>query len=256
MLGKFDRIGEKTLNRIAEVALLSQLDRADQFTVQIKTDPSLLAKGILESLAIAGQGLQINSSLQMQEMKIVLDAIAVSPFKALMGNIQLTQPSQGTACFTLNEADITSALKVTKLQQQLANYRITLDGQPVTVAVKSIHCRLLGDRQLEIKANFLLQNPGEIRTVTLLLAPRVCAAKQGIVLDDYTLGQDSDPQLSLVMIHALLTEVSHILNLRDFQMDGFSLKIKGITIAQGQIKLEADAGITHIPNSLKQGDRL
>jgi hypothetical protein len=202
---------------------------------------------MLASLAITGRGVWINSALQMREMEIVLHDIGVSPFKALMGNIQLTQPSQGKACFLLSETDIAGALKIEKLQQQLAKYRITLDGQPVIVEVQGVRCRLGGDRPLEIHAQFILHPVNTPRTVSLWITPRVCTTQRSIILDDYRLGDSSEPQLSPIVLQTLLAEADHILNLQDFQIDGFSLQIQDMAIAQGQLQLHADVGMTYFP---------
>lgn len=247
MSGNFNRLGEKTLNRIAEAALSSQLKRAEQFRVQVKTDPNLLARGILKSLAIAGRGVQIDSLLQIQEMEIVLDTIAVSPFKALMGNIQLTQPSQGIAYFTLCEMDIASAIDIDRLQQQLASYCLTSEGQPVKASIQALNCRFVGDRQIEIKTHFISHDLGDVRNVSLTIVPRACNSRRKIVLDDYFLGRDSDPDLSLVAVDVLLAEASRILNLQDFQVEGFSLEIKNIAISRSRLTLQADAKMSHFP---------
>jgi hypothetical protein len=249
VFAKFDALGEKTLNKIAEMALASQIEQADTLSVKVKTNPDRLAKGMLESLAIAGTGLVMNESLRMQAMQIDLDAIAVSPFKALMGNIQLTQPSQGKACFTLSEADIVSAMNPIALQQQLAHYRMSLDGQRVTVEVQGVDCQLQADGKMQIQATFNLPTVNELRTVSLTLTPRVCATQQGIILGEYELGADSDRELSVVAIDALLAQALRVLNLQDFQMEGFSLKINELEIDRGQLKLKADAGLTSFPSN-------
>ena len=108
----FDRrnFGEQAINKIATLALSSQLNEAQQLNVRVKTDPTLLSQGKLASLLIDGTGLVTRGDLQMQQMYLEMDEISVSPFKALMGNIVLTQPTQGTAKFVLTEKDFDRAL--------------------------------------------------------------------------------------------------------------------------------------------------
>ena len=65
MFFKLDNLGEKTINKIAEVALSTKLEKRDKLAVKVKTDPNLLAKGTLESLVIDCQGLMVENALRM-----------------------------------------------------------------------------------------------------------------------------------------------------------------------------------------------
>ena len=62
MFFKLDNLGEKTINKIAEVALSTKLEKRDKLAVKVKTDPNLLAKGTLESLVIDCQGLMVENA--------------------------------------------------------------------------------------------------------------------------------------------------------------------------------------------------
>jgi hypothetical protein len=247
IFSKFDALGEKTLNKIAEIALSSQLEKAEQLTVQIKTDPNRLAKGILESLEIRGQGLVMSRWLRMQKLEMILFAIAVNPFKALMGNIQLTQPSQGNARFFFQETDIVGAIDLSKLQKQLSQTRICLDGQQVTVKIGSVNCQLLVDQKLQIQINFEFQEVTETRWVSLLIKPTLCAIKQSITLDDYEISPGSDRHLSSLVVPIVLAQTLRFLNLEDFKIEGFSLILTRIEIKLGQLLLEAKVNMTCFP---------
>jgi hypothetical protein len=250
MFSKFDALGEKTLNKIAEIALSSQLEKVEQLTVQIKTDPNRLAKGILESLEIRGQGLVMSRWLRMQKLEMILFAIAVNPFKAIMGNIQLTQPSQGNSRFFFQETDIVGAIDLSKLQKQLSQTRIRLDGQQVTVKIGSVNCQLLVDQKLQIKINFEFQEIEETRWVSLIIKPTLCAIKHAITLDDYEISPDSDRHLSSLVVPIVLAQTLHFLNLEDFKIEGFSLILTRIDINEikiGQLLLEAKVNMTCFP---------
>jgi len=248
MLGKInlEGLGEKTINKIAELALSSQVKKAEKLTVKVKTDPNLLAKGMLESLSINGQGLVMHKTLRMQEMTIIIKSIAVSPFKALMGNIQLTQPSQGTACIVLNEADIEKAIALETLQKQIKNYKIYLDGQKVKISIEKVNCRLLADGKVAIKATFRICETGQIREVCLTTTPRFCATARGVVIENVEC--TNGEELSPLITNALIEEAKKILNLSSFQMEGFSLLINQLNIEEGKLTLQAAAGITQFPS--------
>jgi hypothetical protein len=219
MLLNLENLGEKTLNKIAEMALASRFTNADRLTVQIKTDPELLAKGTLESLAIDGRGLVMNPFLRMQEMRIDLQTIAVNPFKALMGNIQLTRPGRGTVRVVLNERDIETA------------YR----SLP---RVESAICRVrpAGEVSLQLKTI----STGERKTVNLTAIPRVNEGN----IDVAIAGLDA---LSPVEARAISEKTREIFHLKNFTLDGFTLDIESIEIGDGTVTLQGRAGITKFP---------
>ncbi len=77
-------LGEQALNKMAELALASQLDEAEKLQVQVKTDPSKLAQGKLDSLAIEGEGLVMQEGVRMDALEMHLSPIAVNPLKTVM----------------------------------------------------------------------------------------------------------------------------------------------------------------------------
>lgn len=244
MFGKIDNVGEKTINKIAQMAFASQIKGADKLTVKVKTDPSNLAKGILESLAIDGEGLIMQKNLRMQEMKITLNTITINPWKALMGNVQLTQPSRGIAWIVLSEIDLETALNADHLNQQLQKYQIDLDGQPVRVKFTQVSCRILADGTVAVKAKIQILETGLIKSIDLIIKPCICATGQGISLEsvECTQGQEFSP----LLIEAILAEAEQIFNLKKFKKDGFSLDVYQLNLEEGKLNLLAAAGITHL----------
>jgi hypothetical protein len=89
--------GEQALNKLAEVALSTQLDEVEKLEVQVKTEPGKLAQGQLESITIDGDGLVMQEDLRMEKMEMQISSIAVNPMESSMGNIELTQPAEGKA---------------------------------------------------------------------------------------------------------------------------------------------------------------
>ncbi|MEM9540642.1 MAG: DUF2993 domain-containing protein [Cyanobacteria bacterium P01_E01_bin.42] len=208
-------LGEQAINKIATLALSSQLNEAQHLNVRVKTDPTLLAQGKLASLLIDGQGLVTRGDLRMQQMSLELDEIAVSPFKALMGNIVLTQPSQGTAEFVLTEGDFDRGLNRLKLGDRVS-------------------CRLSDKGELTI-----LQKDRLIFTAI----PEIQAQGKGVKLD-VQLSSESFPSQSLKM---LLQELEDTLSLRNFGMTGIDLTIENLEIGNGNLTLKAIAKMTKFP---------
>lgn len=245
MFKKFNHIGEKTINKIATMVFANQIKGADKLNVKVKTNPNSLSKGELESLAIDGEGLITQKDLRMHQMTITLNKIAVSPFKALMGDVQLTQPSEGSACIVLNQSDIETALNLDNLNQQLQQYDIHLDDQLITVNFTKVDCRILGDGRIIVKARFKVIETDKIESICLIITPRICKISNGILLDDVEFTQGKE--LSPILLNAILVEATKIFNLQNFKMDGISLDVYQFEIEEGKLNLLAAAGITHLP---------
>jgi len=238
-------LGQQTLNRIAEFALSSQLDESDQLSVDVKTDPSLLAQGKLASLTIDGEGLVMQKDLRMQKMVIQLENIAVSPIKALTGNIELTETSTGKADIVLTEADINRAFNSQTLQEQMQNLQMQIDNNPVTLDILAVECHLLPQGAIGINAKIKIRETEEIQQTYFTTIPRVSDGGRGVSLHDvsYAEGKELSPKLT----EALLEKARNILNLSNFEMDGISLEINQLLVKKGELDLSAIAQITKFP---------
>lgn len=238
-------IGQQTLNRIAEFALASQLDESDDLSVDVKTDPSLLAQGKLASLTIDGKGLVMQKDLRMQKMVIRLENIAVSPIKALTGNIELTETSTGKADILLTDADLNRAFNSDTLRDQMQNLHTQIDNQPVTLDVLAVECHLLAEGTIAIDAKIKIQETGEIQHTYFTTTPQIREGGRGVSLDNvtYAEGKELSPQLTT----ALLEKARNILNLDNFEMEGISLEINQLSVREGELSLSAIAQITKFP---------
>ncbi|MBL1209223.1 DUF2993 domain-containing protein [Geminocystis sp. GBBB08] len=245
LLSKLDNIGEKTINKIAEMAFKSQIKNAQYLSVQVKTNPTQLSKGILESLNIDGYGLEMQKDLRLEKMQITLNNIAVSPLKALMGNVQLTQPSEGNACVVLSEKDIETALNIDNLNKQLQKSEICYGNQTIKAKFYQVKCRILADGRVMVKAKLKIINTQTFESVCLVIKPRVCKSGQGILLDEVICTQGKE--FSSILINAIVEESAKIFNLDNFLMDGISLDVNHLTMEDGKLNLLAVAGITHLP---------
>ncbi|MEL4893860.1 LmeA family phospholipid-binding protein [Crocosphaera sp. Alani8] len=245
MFFKLDDLGEKTINKIAEVALSTKLEKRDKLEVKVKTDPNLLAKGTLESLVIDCQGLMVENSLRMESINITLNTIAVSPLKALAGNIQLTQPSRGKACVLLREKDITRVLNREVLRRK--QHEIVIDTQVVQVSLQQVKCNLLETGKILIEGEVKRKETKDIKPVSLEIQPKICQSGKGVTVDEIKYLEE--PSLSSIILNPILEEAKNILNLKNFKVDGFSLRVEQFNIRHGALHLEAEAGMTHFPTN-------
>ena len=244
MLG-VENLGEQALNKIAKLALSSQLEAADRLEVRVKTDPEKLANGKLESLLIEGEGLVIETDLRVQVLEIALAAIAVNPLKALRGKIQLTQPSQGTARIVLTETDLNCALNSPDLRAKINVLDTYLSTGEIKLTVPQKKCQLREDGTVALEALVQLQPSGETKEVVFTTTPKIASGETSVVLED--IKYEPGKEVSEDLTQAFLDKAEKMLDLRNFEKKGLALRIHSLTVEAGKITLLAAADITEFP---------
>jgi len=240
-------IGEQALSKAAEVALSSQLDEAERLDVDIRTDPLKLIQGELDSVKIQGEGLVMQKDLRAQELQVRTKNIAINPLSAAFGKIELTRPTEANAHVVLTEQDLERAFNSEFIHEKLQNLDVHVDGQPMTINTKQVELHLPGDSKIALKAEILLNKTGETKEVSFSAVPRVSAGGQRLSLEQvqYAEGKDVSPELTA----ALLESASELLDLRNFELQGMSLRLKGLDVQKGKLTLQAEAQVEQFPSS-------
>ncbi len=242
--GKF---GEQALNKIAEIALASQLAQAEGLEVRIKTDLSKLAHGELDSIAIKIDGLLMPQNLHVDELKLQINRIIVKPFSALLGKIILTQPCDGTIRIAINEDSLTRILNSKSFYEHLHQIQGSVEDKRIAIDVRQVRCCLLADGKIAFNCQVIEDKAGEAQTLAFTAIPRIVTDGQGIILQDvdYLDGKELLPELTA----ALVAQVSEVLSFRKFQQQGMSLRIQQINVAVGKLTLQADVWVERFPSS-------
>lgn len=234
---KLEQIGENTINKIAEMALARQIKYAEKVSVKVKTDPEKLAKGFLESMTISGEGLRLNSSLRVQEMKLKINEIAVHPLKALMGNIQLLQPSLGTILVILNEKDLVQFLRDQKWSETLEHELLSY------LSIQQVSGQISEQGQISVTTQLKVKSTGKIQEVLLKAIPTIDLSSE-IVLKEI---QQIDDQLSALVNQIILKELRQVLNFNSLYIDGLDYKMQQLTFQPGQLILQGIATMSRFP---------
>lgn len=244
MLGT-KNLGERALNKVAELALSSQLEDFDSLEVKVKTAPEKLANGELESLLIEGEGLVIETDLRVQVLEIGMKEIAVAPLKALTGKIELTQPTEGTARLVLTETDLNRAFNSPELRAKIDVLDTYLSTGQIKLTVPQKRCQLREDGTVIVEALVKLQPSGEIKEVAFTTTPKIAPGGRSVVLEDiqYKPGKEVSEDLT----QAFLDKAGKMLDLRNFEKQGLALRIHRFTVEAGRIILSAKADLTQFP---------
>lgn len=239
-------LGEQTLNKLAEMALASQLGIVEELKVQVKTDLSKLARGEVDSIAININGLVIQKILRSEEFQLEINRITVKPRLALIGKIKLTQPSEGTLRIVISEDNLTRAFNSESFQKHLHQSQIFIENKKPAIHLQKVNFSLLADGNIALKSELILDKAG-VQPLAFTATPRIGADGQEIVLQDvhYLEGKELPPQLT----DALVAQVSEVLSLRDFEKKGMSRRFQQIDVVAGKLTLQAAVHIEQIPSS-------
>lgn len=238
--------GEQAVNKVAEMAIASQMKHPAEIKVQIKTDLNKLARGQLDSMAIAIYGLLLPQDLKTEEFHLHIGQITVKPLSAIRGKIKLVHPSEGTLRFVISAASFTNALNAQVWHDGLRSPHPTSQGAPdANTTLTPITC-LLSERTITF-TTALIQNHRQTEQIVLAVTPEISPEGEAIVFQDvrYVSGEEPFPKFT----QALLNRMSQLLNLDDFAKKGMPLQIQQLTIDADKLALDAAAHIQQFPSS-------
>lgn len=233
------KFGEQAINKIAQVALARQIKDVEQIQVQVKANLNQLARGEVESIAIALQNLLLHHTLRAELLHLEIGLVAVKPFSALRGKIQLVQPSEGSLQLVIQESALTDALNAATFREQLSQ-RLTPEAQQV-IQSRLVQCSLLSQESIV----FRVVNPNADSATTFTATPGIRDDRQAVELHDV---RSHNQNLPLEFIDAFAAQVGEVLNLREFSRQGMTLQIQQLQIAMGKLTLQAAARIEKFPS--------
>ncbi len=246
MLEQNRSLGEQAIDKVAEIAIASRLDGSESFSVTVNTDPGQLAQGEVEAVNVEGKGLVMQQDLRVEELEIHIKDIAVNPLSAMFGKIELNGPAFGTARAVLTESDINRAFNSEYISSKLNNLKVTVEGKPLTIDVKTMECQLLPTGKIALNAEVLVQETASTEKIYFTAKPQVAAGGWAIALQDveYPENKEFAPELTA----ALADKAGEVLNLRNFELEGMSLRIQQLDVEAGSLTLQAEAKVEQFPS--------
>ena len=243
MIGKDQNLGEEALSKAAEATMTTQLDEVEHLDVDIHTDPGKLMQGELEAVEIEGKGLVMNQDLRTEELTIKTSSIAIDPLKAAFGDIQLKKPTEASTHIVLTEADMERAFNSAFIQDKFKDLKVNVDGQPTDIQPKDVHFGLPGDGKIALSSQVDLAD-GETK-VAFTAVPKMEAGGHRVTLEDvqHEGGEEVSPELT----NALIESAQELLDLRNFELEGMSLRFRQLDVQSGKLTIDAEAHIDKFP---------
>ncbi|MEH2050571.1 LmeA family phospholipid-binding protein [Nostoc sp.] len=241
------RLEEQFLSQEAEKRISSQLDEVEQIEIDIQTDLLKIVQGQADGVLLTGQGLVIQPDIRVQEIKLQTDSIAINPFSALFGQIQLNQPVNAIARIILTELDINTALDSDFVCNQMQNLELNVDGEIVSFEPEEIKVFLPGDGKIEFRGKLLLKEMGNTRPLayTAIAPPRTHS--QPAMLEGFNCTEGEG--ISIELIIALMQKAKELMSLPYFEWEDIAFNIKNIEAQKDNLILMLEAQVRQIPSS-------
>jgi protein-disulfide isomerase-like protein with CxxC motif len=232
-------LGEQAINKAAEVGISNQLDEVEKLDVNIETTPLKLVSGSVDSVEITGEGLVMKHDLRIEEMQLQTGSVSINPISAAFGKIELDRSTEAEAHVVLTEEDINRAFNSDFLHKKMQKLDVYVDGERATVDNGTIAFGLPGEGKISLSADVTIQATQERKRVSFTAIPKVSSDGQQLILENIQSqeGQDISPELT----EALVQQVRELLDLRNFNLEGFSLKLKRLDVQPGKLTLESEA---------------
>jgi LmeA-like phospholipid-binding len=237
-------LGKQALNKVVEIGITTQLDRAEEIDVDIQTNPVNLLQGKLDSVEIAGKGLVVKQDLRVEAIEIGTDEVAINPLSAVFGKIELTHPTDAEARIVLTEADINHAFSCEYIRTKLQGLKMGMAGQPVTIDIQTAELTLPGDNQFTIAATFLMREQNQIKKISATAIPQIDENGNRISLEILAAQGEG---LTLKLVMAIFEQLSALLDLRNFNLPGVSLQLHQLEAQAGRLIIHARSRIAAIP---------
>ena len=219
------RFEEKLLSQEAEKRISEKLDKVEKIEIDVQTDLLKIVQGQVDGVSVAGQGLVIQKDIRVQEIKLQTDSIAINPFSALFGQIELNEPVNTIVRIILTEVDINRALASDFVRSKMQNFDLDVDGEIVSFEPQQIQVFLPGDGKIECRGRVLLKEKGNTRPLAYTAIAR--------------------PRTHL----AFMQKAKELMNIPYLKWEDMVLNIKDIKLEIGSLILLVETQMRQIPSS-------
>ncbi|PSB08489.1 DUF2993 domain-containing protein [filamentous cyanobacterium CCP2] len=237
-------LGEQALDKIAEVAISSQLDEAESVDVDIRADAIKVVQGKLDSVAVSGEGMTMKQDLRIESVKVQTSSVAIDPLKVMTGQLELTEPLNAQTRFLLTEADLNRALASDYLRTKMQGLKIKHDGQVISVNIEQATVHLQDNNQIQTDASILLTETHEQKRLSSVSALSLKDDGHQIALEIISAEGEG---LTLEFLAALFEQLLQLLNLRNFELGGSSLQLQSLEVRSGQMFVHATTTVKQLP---------
>ncbi len=238
-------IGEQAISKAAEAAIKSQMDEAEDLSVEIHTDPMKLAQGQVDKVTVEGKGLVVKNDLRTEEISLEANSVDISMTKAVFGEIELDRPADAEARVVLKAEDIQNAFNSGYVKKKLRGQKIELSsGEKLTTDASNVKFSIPEAGKITVEADVMLIEKVETHHVAFSAKPKLIEDGNVLTLEDiqYDEATNDMPELT----RSLIDSTKELLDLRNFEIGDMALKFNQLDIQPGKMIIQADATVSSL----------
>jgi hypothetical protein len=240
-------IGEQAISKAAEVGLETQLDQAEDLDVDVRSNPLDLVQGEVDSVSVKGEGLVMQKELRAEKLRIETNSIDIDPMKAALGDIELKQPTDARMLVVLKEEDVQRAFNSDYVKDKLQSLKINYGEETSTAQIGRVNFSLPESGKVKLEADINLVEKGQDEKISFTAVPEVNSAGNSINLK--SIEYDREAEYNQNVAKAIIDSAEEILDLRNFELDEMSLRVRKLDVQTGKLTIEADATIEGFPDA-------
>jgi hypothetical protein len=236
-------IGEQTISKAAEAIIKAQLDRVDSLDIEVRTNPSKLTQGQLDSILVKGSGLIIQNDLRTQELLLETGPVDISLLKMAVGRFELDKPTEAETRIVLKPEDIQTAFNADFVKQKMRGQKLELpSGETVTTDASNVKFTIPEAGRIAVAADVMLIEKVETHHVCFSAKPQLVEQGQGLVLEEvhYDEATNDMPELT----RSLINSTQDLLDFRTFDLGDITLQVTHLDVLPDQLVFQAKARIT------------
>ncbi|MDX2214582.1 MAG: DUF2993 domain-containing protein [Oculatellaceae cyanobacterium bins.114] len=241
------KLEERAIAQMVEAGLSSQVEVADDISVDVHTDLLQAAQGQVETTSIKGKGLVVQEGIRLEEVEIQTDRVAINPIALLFGQLKLKQPLNSTVRVVLTESDLNNAANSDVFIQNLPSLTLEVQGQPVRLSLQApLTLRLPAEETLKVSGQVIIHESDreEILCFKVVMSPRL---HEQLLLQEFCC--EPGKRISLDLAIALMQWINEWIKAPYIEIAGVACRINDLKLQQGQLEMTVEAHVDQIPDS-------
>ncbi|XGV96066.1 MAG: DUF2993 domain-containing protein [Leptolyngbya sp. BL-A-14] len=246
MTSEEPRLEEQAISQVVQAGLSSQLDDAEDLSVNVRTDLGKAAQGKVDSVSVSGKGISLQN-IRIQALDVQTDQVALNPLSALLGNLKLNHSVDATARVLLTEADVNQAINAPAIVTKIPPLALNVEDEIVTVKLQHpLAIKLPDVDKVLLDGKASLETTTSTRTIefSVVIVPRT--DEHPVLMEAFQCQPGEG--LSIEFLIALMKRFKELLDQPYYDVEGTAFRVETLAVQAGQLVAEVATHITEIPS--------
>ena len=134
-----------------------------------------------------------------------------------------------------------------RVKDKLSSLEISYDGDTVTAKIERVKFTLPEMGKVKLEADLEIKEKKQNEQISFTAVPEVSSA--GDIIELKSVEYDRQAEYNQNIAKAIIDSAEEILDLRNFEVDEMSLRVRKLEVEAGKLSIEADAVIENFPDA-------